>query len=171
MEFNEAVLKRRSIRSYSSAPVTDDELVKILEAARLAPSAMHRQPWHFIVVRDAETRKRLAGGQSFAANAPVIIVALGDPKASPSWWQNDVGIAFEHIILAASSLGLGTCWLGAMVRDTEIKDILQIPDSYRVVAISPIGVPAENPVPKQRKRLDEIVSWEKFGNNSSELTI
>ena len=163
MEFSKLVAKRRSIRVYSDAPVTDEQVVKILEASRVAPSAMHRQPWHFVVVRDVETRRKLIGGQSFAAKAPVIIVALGDPTASSNWWQNDVGIAFEHVMLAAVDLGLGTCWMGAMVRDAEIKALLGIPEKYKVVAMTPLGVPAEIPSPKQRKSFDEIVSWEKFG--------
>ena len=163
MQWNELILKRRSIRKYKTTPVTDDQVLKILEAARIAPSAMHKQPWHFIVVKDEETRKKVAGRQNFASQAPVIIVALGNTEESPTWWQNDIGIAFEHIILAAANEGLGTCWMGSMARDAEIKAILQIPEKMRVVAITPIGVPDENPAPKQRKSLEEIVSWSTYG--------
>ena len=85
-------------------------------------------------------------------------------EESPNWWQNDVGIAFEHMILAAADQGLGTCWMGSMARDTDIKGILNIPDKMRVVAITPIGVPDEISAPKQRKSLDEIVSWGSYGN-------
>ncbi len=163
MEWNELVLKRRSVRKYKSTPVTDDQILRVLETARIAPSAMHKQPWHFIVIKDENTKKELAGRQGFAAQAPVIIVALGNAEESPNWWQNDVGIAFEHIILAAADQGLGTCWMGSMARDAEIKSILGIPDKMRVVAITPIGVPDEVSAPKQRKRIDEIISWGSYG--------
>ncbi len=163
MEWNELVLKRRSVRKYKSTPVTDDQILRVLETARIAPSAMHKQPWHFIVIKDENTKKELAGRQGFAAQAPVIIVALGNAEESPNWWQNDVGIAFEHIILAAADQGLGTCWMGSMARDAEIKSILGIPDKMRVVAITPIGVPDEVSAPKQRKSIDEIISWGSYG--------
>jgi len=87
----------------------------------VAPSAMHKQPWHFIVIKDEKTRKEIAGRQGFAAQAPVIIVAHGNAEESPNWWQNDVGIAFEHIMLAAADQGLGVCWMGSMARDAEIN--------------------------------------------------
>jgi len=163
MEWNELVLKRRSVRKYKSTPVTDDQILRVLETARIAPSAMHKQPWHFIVIKDEKTKKELAGRQGFAAQAPVIIVAVGNAEESPNWWQNDVGIAFEHIILAAADQGLGTCWMGSMARDAEIKSILGIPDKMRVVAITPIGVPDEVSAPKQRKSIDEIISWGSYG--------
>jgi nitroreductase len=164
MEWNELVVKRRSVRKYKSTPITDDQIFKALEAARVAPSAMHKQPWHFIVIKDEKIKKEIAGRQGFAAQAPVIIVALGNIEESPNWWQNNVGIAFEHLILAAADQGLGTCWMGSMARDAEIKNILNIPDKMRVVAITPIGVPDEVSAPKQRKSLDEIVSWGSYGN-------
>lgn len=163
MEFREVIEKRRSIRKYKSTNVSDEQVLRVLEAARIAPSAANRQPCHFIVVRDAEVRKKLAGSQSWAANAPVIIVALGNTAVSPNWWQNDVGIAFEHIILAAANEGLGTCWMGSLQRDIEIKALLGIPEEMRVVAITPLGNPDEVPIYKQRKSLEEITSWGKWG--------
>jgi nitroreductase len=163
MKFSDVLSKRRSIRKYRDTPIPRESILKVLEAARVAPSAAHRQPWHFVVVQDEGKRRLLAGSRGWAANAPAIIVAIGDPVASPNWWQNDVGIAFEHVVLAAADLGLGTCWMGSMVRDAEIKALLGIPENLRVVAISPLGVPDEEPAPKERKSLEEIVSWEKFG--------
>jgi len=163
MEFREVLERRRSVRKYKDTPVPKESILKVLEAARVAPSAAHKQPWHFIVVQDEERRRQLGGRQSWAANAPAIIVALGDPATSPNWWQNDVGIAFEHVVLAAADLGLGTCWMGSMYRDAEIKALLGIPEGLRVVAITPLGVPDEKPAPKERKSLDEIASWERFG--------
>ncbi len=164
MEWNLLVQKRRSIRKYKETPISDEQIVKILEAARIAPSAMHKQPWHFIVVIDPEMKIKVAGRQSWAAKAPVIIVAMGDPESSPNWWQNDVGIAFEHMVLAATDQGLGTCWMGSTYRDAELKALLDIPEKMKVVAITPLGIPDENPSLKERKNLNDIVSWEKFGS-------
>ncbi len=163
MDFKDVIEKRRSIRKYKVTPVSDDQILRVLEAARLAPSAANRYPSHFIVVRDQELRKKLAGNQAWAADAPVIIVALGDAANSPNWWQNDVGIAFEHVILAAANEGLGTCWMGSMQRDSEIKGLLGMPDHMRVVAITPLGSPDESPSLKQRKPLQEITSWDRWG--------
>ena len=163
MEFSEVVKKRRSIRKYKDAPVPKEAILKVLEAARIAPSAGHRQPWHFIVVQDKGTIEKLAGRSKWAAEAPAMIVGLADPKASPSWCDNDVGIAFEHIVLAATDLGLGTCWMGQTRRDAEVKGLLGIPDKFKVIALTPLGVPDETPGPKERKALDEIVSWERYG--------
>ena len=163
MEFDKVLKKRRSVRRYKADPVPRESVLKVLEAARIAPSAAHRQPWHFIVVEDAEMRGKLAGRQTWAAQAPVTVVALADEEASPSWCSNDVGIAFEHLVLAATDLGLGTCWMGLTRRDAEIRELLGTPDSLRVVAMTPLGVPDEEPAPKERKSLEEIVSWGTYG--------
>jgi len=162
MEFAEVVRRRRSIRRYRDDPVPRESILRVLEAARLAPSAGHRQPWHFIVVRDRELIVRLAGTQGWAAGAPVVIVAVADPEASPRWCFNDLAVAFEHLVLAATDLGLGTCWMGLMYRDAEVKGLLGIPDELKVVAMTPIGVPDEAPTPKRRKSLEEIVSWGRY---------
>ena len=165
MKFEDVVETRRSIRKYKDTPVPKEKIVKILEAARIAPSAGHRQPWHFIVVENKETITKLAK-REWAAEAPVMIVGLADHEASPSWCLNDLGIALEHIVLAATNLGLGTCWMGQTGREEMIKDLLHIPDHFKVIAVVPLGVPDETPAPKERKSLDAIVSWEKYGSKS-----
>jgi len=167
MEFSDVVKRRRSIRKYKETPVPKESIMKVLEAARLAPSAGNRQPWHFIVVTDKSTKARLAGSQRWAADAPAIILGLADVEASPDWHINDLALAFEHAILAATDLGLGTCWMGQMYRDGEIKKMLSIPEKMKVVAITPVGVPDENPQIKSRKTIEEIVSWERYGGRSS----
>ena len=166
MEFDKVLKKRRSVRKYKDDPVPREAVLKVLEAARIAPSAAHRQPWHFIVVEDAEVRGKLAGSQAWAAEAPVTVVAFADEEASPSWCSNDVGIAFEHLVLAATDLGLGTCWMGLTRRDEEIRGLLCAPESLKVVAMTPLGVPDEKPAPKERKGLDEIVSWGEYGKQA-----
>ena len=165
LRFEEVVEKRRSIRRYKSTPVPKEKILRVLEAARVAPSAGHRQPWHFIVVEDKETIRKLAKSE-WAAEAPVMIVGLADEPASPGWCLNDLGIALEHIVLAATNLGLGTCWMGQTGREEMIKSLLGIPDNFKVVAVVPMGVPDETPSPKERKSLDAIVSWEKYGSRS-----
>jgi nitroreductase len=166
LKFEEVLEKRRSIRKYKDAPIPKEKILKMLEAARIAPSASNRQPWHFIVVENKETIKKLAK-QEWAAEAPLMIVGLADQAASPNWCSNDLGIAFEHLVLAATNLGLGTCWMGQTGREEMIKGLLGIPDNFKVVAVIPIGVPDEAPKPKERKSLDAIVSWEKYGSKST----
>jgi nitroreductase len=163
LKFEKVLEKRRSIRRYKDIPVAREKIIEILEAARIAPSAGHRQPWHFIVVEDKEMIKKLAKSE-WAASAPVMIVGLADLEASPNWCTNDLGIAFEHIILASTNLGLGTCWMGQSNREELVRDLLDIPKHYKVVALTPIGEADETPQPKERKSLDSIVSWEKYGN-------
>lgn len=165
MNFKEVIEKRRSIRKYKDTPVPKEKIIKILEAARIAPSASHRQPWHFIVVEDKETIKKLAKSE-WAATAPVMIVGLADQAASPNWCINDLGIAFEHLVLAATDLGLGTCWMGQSKREALVKGLLDIPDNFKVIALTPLGEADETPLPKERKSLDAIVSWEKYGSKS-----
>ena len=162
MKFEEVLEKRRSIRKYKDTPIPKENILKILEAARSAPSASNRQPWNFVVVENKETIKKLAK-QDWAAEAPVMIVGLADQAASPNWCNNDLGIALEHLVLAATNLGLGTCWMGQTGREELIKSLLDIPDNFKVVAVIPLGVPDETPAPKERKSLDAIVSWEKYG--------
>ncbi len=163
IEFDEVIKKRRSIRRYKDTPVPKEKILKMLEAARIAPSAANREPWHFIVVEDKEAIKKLAKSP-WAAEAPVMIVGLADQEASPNWCLNDHGIAFEHIVLAATNLGLGTCWMGQSNREDLVRGLLGIPDKYKVVALTPVGVPDETPGPKERKSLDDIASWGKYGS-------
>ena len=165
LKFEEVLEKRRSIRKYKDTPVSKEKILKMLEAARVAPSASNRQPWHFVVVENKETIKKLAK-QDWAAGAPVMIVGLADQAASPNWCSNDLGIAFEHIVLAATNLGLGTCWMGQTGREELVRRLLDIPDSFKVVAVLPVGVPDETPAAKERKNLEAIVSWEKYGLKS-----
>lgn len=115
MNVSNAVMQRRSIRAYTDEPVPKEKLDRILEAARLAPSARNTQPWHFVVVTDKEKRKILSKGAyaKFLAQSPVVIVALGDKKASSDWYAVDVSLAVENMILTAQEEGLGTCCVGS----------------------------------------------------------
>jgi nitroreductase len=165
MDVLEAIKCRRSIRKFRPQPIPDEKLKTILEAGRLAPSAGNRQPWFFVVVKDPERKKALAkaaDNQTFMANAGVIIVALGDPETSPRWFEQDSMIAVEHMVLAATSFGYGTCWIGAF-NEKEVKNLLRIPKKLKVIALLPIGFPDEAPAPRERKPLKEIVFLDEFG--------
>jgi nitroreductase len=165
LEFMEVIKRRRSIRKYKQDPVPDEIITQILEAARLAPSGSNRQPWHFIVVKDPETKKKL-GLHSWAAEAPVVLVGCIDPTEG-RWYVIDGSIAFEHIVLAATNFGLGTCWMGRFLEnlgetDERIKRVLDIPEHMRVLAVTPLGFPAKEPEQRKIKTLHEIVHYEKF---------
>jgi nitroreductase len=169
MDVFNAISQRSSVRAYKATDVEEDKLKKILEAARLSPSASNRQEWKFVVVRNREIKKRLARaafGQTFIGEAPVVIVACGtETKAIMACGQPaytvDVSIACAFMVLQACELGLGTCWIGAFNED-EVKNILEIPEEVRVVAVTPLGYPAHPLSQKSRKGLDQIVCFEKF---------
>lgn len=174
MDLFEVIEKRRSIRKFKPKQIAKEDLKKILEAGRLAPSGGNRQPWYFIVVRDSETKKALsivANNQKFVADADTVIVALGDPgndklpyKLSSTRipYRQDPMIAIEHMVLAATALGYGTCWIGAFNED-EVKRILKVPENLAVIMVLPVGIPDENPPPRPRKAFMEIFFKEFYG--------
>ncbi len=164
----EIVKKRKSVRQFKPQPVEDEKIRQILECARLAPSARNLQCWHFIVIKQREkiARAARAGGShnDWLKDAPVLIVACGDPKKSTEhngiqYYIVDVAIATENLVLAATDLGLGTCWIANFDEDIARQE-LGIPDHIKVVAMSPLGYPNDlEPSPK-RKPLDKIVHYE-----------
>ena len=171
MSVLEIIQKRRSIRKYRSDPIPEDIFQRVLEAARLAPSGSNLQPWKFIVVEDKALKDRLArasANQMFMAQAPIIVVACGFPENCYSSmgrymksWPVDVTIALEHLILQAEEEGLGTCWIGAF-EEKEVKSILNIPEDVKVLALTPLGYPAEKPPDRGRKHLEDIVSYDGY---------
>jgi nitroreductase len=169
MDVFEAISKRRSIRKYKSDEVEDEKLQKILESARIAPSAANRQEWKFIVVKDAETRHKLveaAYGQKLVGEAPVTIAACSteSERTMPCGqyaYTVDLSIAVSFMILEATELGLGTCWLGAF-DEGKVKTVLDIPGDIRVPAMFTLGYADENPHQRPRKALDDIVGYEKW---------
>jgi nitroreductase len=167
MDVFEAVRVRRSIRKYRPEAIADEKLQMIIEAARLAPSGGNRQPWRFILVQGTNRKKTLAqvaNDQMFLADAAVIVVATGDPEVSAKWHEKDTMIALEHMALAATALGYGTCWIGAFDEDA-VKRLLKIPEKMKVVALMPIGVPDERPAAKPRKMPSEMFFREEWESN------
>ncbi len=167
MDVLEAIRSRRSVRKYKSDPVEDEKIQACLEAARWAPSAGNRQPWYFIVIRDAETRAQLGEIHPYAkflAEAPVNLIVLGDPEIHEKYFLSDSSVATQNFLLAAHAQGLSTCWTGAYKTpfEDEIKALLDIPAHYHITAVVSAGYPKETPT-KTRKTLNELVSYEKFG--------
>jgi len=173
LDFFGTIRKRKSVRSYVSTPIPEEVLVKVLDAARLAPSAGNAQPWRFIIVRDEDRRARIAKDcryGRFLAESPVAIVACGDKKASLHWYAVDTAIALEHLVLAATALGLGTCWIGGFNQE-DIRDMLKLPEKFEVVALMALGYRRKKPdllakilhVVRPRKKLEDIVSLETYG--------
>ena len=172
MDVFEAVQERKSIRKYQDKPVPREVLEKILEAARLAPSARNSEPWHFIAVTDAEKRQALSKGTwaKFLTQAPLVIVACGDKKASPDWYAIDVALAVENIVLTAVSEGLGTCCVGSF-NEKDVKALLKIPENFEVLVMLAVGYTGEKldlsskllNLVRTRKYLSEIASEETYG--------
>jgi nitroreductase len=183
----EAIKNRRSIRKYKSDPVDDKTLEVILDAARLAPSWANTQCWKFIVIRDTATKASLAEtiqtppylSVNPSANAikiaPVVIVAIAQKQVSGyfdgkpvtdkrEWFMFDVALAMENLMLAATALGLGTVHVG-LFDNEKVAAILEVPDSYHIVEITPLGYPEFQPNQRPRKTLNEIVFHEKFGKS------
>ena len=137
-------------------------MAKILEAGRQAPSASNIQPWHFIVVSDPETKRRLAGeSEPFIEESAVTVVGCGDPNASPKWHVVDVTIALQSMVIAAWAQGVGSCWIG-FFNEGAVKRILGIPDRLKIVALISLGYPATPPGPKWKKPTNQIVHHNKF---------
>ncbi len=146
----EMIYTRRSIRGYSDRKISDDDVVKILRAAMQAPSAGNEQPWHFIVVRDRETLKKMSEAFTFGQmlpNASVAIVVCADPKLSKypyEMWVQDCSAATQNILIAARMLGIGSVWLGVYPRKErmeELRKILGIPEDIVVFSVVSLGYP------------------------------
>jgi nitroreductase len=167
MDVFDAIRNRRSVRTYRRDPVEEEKIVKCLEAARWAPSASNKQPWHFIVVRDEKTRIEMANLHPFGKfmkESPVVLVVLCDPEEHPKYYMYDPCVATQNFLLAAYAQGLGTCWMG-MVNvsfEDDMKRLLNIPERMRILCCVSVGYPNESPS-STRKELRNIVSYEKFG--------
>ena len=171
MEVISAIQKRYSVRKYENKPVEREVIMRLIEAARIAPSASNRQEWRFVVVTDAETRDALrdaASGQRFVAQAPIVIAACAETdghtmKCGEACYPIDVAIALDHISLQATAEGLGTCWIGAFEAN-KVREILGIPSHIKVVELMTVGYPADAaPEDRRRKSTDEILSFDKWG--------
>ncbi len=171
MDFWEVIEKRHSVRDFLPDDVPEEDVRKILHAAIRAPSAGNRQPWHFYVVRDQQVKRGLARAalnQEFVAKAPLVIVVCADPGRSAARYGNrgaelyclqDTAAATEHILLAATALGYGSCWVGAF-NEMEAAAVLKLPPHLRPVAIIPIGKPGKESFARTPRRpIEEVCTF------------
>ena len=169
MEFTELIRKRYSVRAYKPEPVEEDKLQQVLEAMRLAPTAVNRQPFQFIVVHTEGRKQELRRiyDRAWFVQAPLIICACGVPaqnwvrRDGKNYNDVDTAIAMDHLVLAATDLGLGTCWIAAF-DPAAAREVLGLPDGVEPIAFTPLGYPADQPGPKERKALSELVRYERW---------
>ena len=188
MDVYDVILSRYSVRKFSDREVDKDKLEKVLNAARLAPSWRNQQCWHFIVVDDDSVKRKIIRStslfnQGWLGSEPIIIVFCGDPQQSgfnnqQPYYLVDTAIAYTQMMLTATELGLGTCFIAGL-EESQIKSILAIPESVRIVGLTPLGYPAEKTGllekvtqkivrSHERKKLIEIVSHNAW-NHSYEI--
>lgn len=169
MDFRDLIKHRYSVRRYRPDTVDEQLLHQVLEAGRLAPTAANRQAFRLIVIRTAgneEALKRIYPNDWFV-NAPLVLCACGIPDGNwvrgdgKNYNDVDVAIVMDHIILQAADLGLGTCWIGAFDA-AAARNLLQLPPGVEPIAFTPLGYAADDPRPKQRKELEELVSYERW---------
>ena len=165
MDIFEAIQKRYSCRSYEARPVEQSKLARVLEAARLAPSAKNLQDWRFVVVTDADTKAKLAeaaNNQHFVGTAAVVLVACSNSDYVMTCGQAigpiDVSIALEHIALQATAEGLATCWIGAFQAE-KVRAILGIPKDVSIIELMPLGYPAGSRKSPKREPIDKIICY------------
>lgn len=176
-----AMLTRKSVRKFTQDPVKEEDLRTILDCGRLAPSGVNRQAWRFIVLKSQEMKKKVAAVCDyghFIDQAPVVI-AVASEDARIACPNEDTAAATENMLLAAHALGYGGCWIGAngyaQLRtnpedrrnipyntSTRVGEVLGLPEGWRIMSVFCIGVPAEDPVPRRKKTLEEIVSYDGF---------
>jgi len=169
MEFSELIKKRYSVRAYKPDPVEDEVLNRVLEAARLAPTATNAQPFQLIVIHTAgrEVELKRIYKRDWFVQAPLVICICGIPAQGwvrmdgKNYTDVDVAIAMDHLILAATNEGLGTCWIGAFDAQAA-REVLGLPPGVEPIAFTPLGYPSDQPRPKKRKELSELVRHERW---------
>jgi nitroreductase len=161
MDVLEAIQKRRSIRKYTDTPIPRKALETIVDAARLAATGSNRQPWDFVAVTDRKTVAEFKAAGAWIERAAAVIAVVMDP--SSRWWVEDGAAAIQNMLLAATALGYGGCWVegDALPREEQFKTLLGVPKEKRLMALVPFGVPAEAPA-KEKKPLGDVLHWEKY---------
>ena len=171
MDFRQLIAARRSVRAYRPDPVPEPLLLEVLEAARLAPSACNRQPFRVVVIRTAGRRHELLRvyPKPWFVEAPLVLAVCAVPgeawvRSRFDGWsaaETDATIATDHMLLAAADHGLGTCWIAAFDPEAA-RDVLGLPDGVVPVAFTPLGWPADEPAPKERRPIEELVRYERW---------
>ncbi len=157
----EAIAKRRSVRTFRGDNITDEQVELVLKAGFCAPSAHGTSPWHAVVVREQAVRDTLSSIHQYAglvARAPVVIVVCVDPAlGSEPFWIEDASAFMENMLIQATGMGLGTCWiaikgtLSGDGKDVEqiVREVLQLPAAFHVLGMTPLGIPASRPSPRR----------------------
>jgi nitroreductase len=165
MSLIDFILTRRSIRRYERKDVPEEILTQILETGRQAPSAVNKQPIHFIIVKDDELKKGFSDipFNHFINEAPVVIVGCADVNSllTGKWAIVDTTIAMQNMVIAAWTLGIGSCWIGAF-NEKKVKELLKIPEKWKVVALVTLGYPEEQPKQRKKKPIEELFSFNSF---------
>jgi nitroreductase len=173
MDLLEALAKRRSIRNYKKQDLPRGTVEKLLEAARLAPSAGNVQPWEFVVASTVKTKMDLSQAafeQKSIQEASIVIVVCADEEGAQEsygargktlYCLQDTAAAVQNILLTACSLGLGTCWIGAFKEDA-VRKVINAPPDMRPVALIPVGYPNDAPNARHRRPISEIMHKETF---------
>lgn len=169
MDFEEVIEKRYSVRKYKPDTVPMDVVMRVLEAARMAPTWANMQGVRYVVITDEDKVAQVADGigQKWVQSAPMFIAAISDEKWSGkrgdlAYYMLDVGICFEHLVLAATNEGLGTCWIGVFNED-KLKKLLNIEKTRRIIVLTPLGYPNDVQKERNRKDLSEIAFLNEFG--------
>jgi len=165
----EVIIRRQSVRSYQEKEIQEAVLNQVLEAGRLAPSANNKQDWKFIIVRDKNLKEKIVSAcknQKFVGEASVVIVGCATNPSNKMGcgeysYPVDLAIALDHMSLQATSLGLGSCWIGNFY-ENQVKEILGIPKDFRIVGLMPIGYIKELGEKRARKHLSEIICNDKY---------
>jgi nitroreductase len=161
MDALEAIRKRRSVREYTGEPIPREDLETIVDAGRLAASGNNNQPWDFVVITDRAMIERLKVASLWMEQAGAIVAVVMDP--SSRWWREDGSAAVENMLIAATALGYGSCWLQGYTvpREDEFKELLGVPAEKRLMTLIPLGVPVGWPT-KEKKSLGEVIHWERY---------
>ena len=164
MELFEAISKRASVRKLKPVEIPEGDLERILDAGRRAPSGRNTQPVDFIVIRDPETIQGLAKAQSCIADVSLVIAHVADPEKS-EFWLEDIAAATENMLLAMTALGYGSVWIeGTLLRaESDHKKLLGVPENLRLMVALPVGAPVESPQQAEKRPLQEVVHWERYG--------
>jgi len=169
----DAIRKRRSIRKFKKGKINEKEILEILEAAILAPSAGNLQGWEFVIVKTQGQKKKLAMaafGQDFISNASFVVVVCADQRKSASVYGErgyrlysiqDTAAAIENILLTVTEKGFGACWVGAF-DESMVRKIINCPAHVKPVAVIPIGIPDEKTDMPERIPLKMVLHWERF---------
>ncbi len=167
MDLFEAIEKRGSVRDLQPTDVPEGDLERILDAGRRAPSGRNRQPIEFIVIRDADTIKKLSKAQGCIADVSVLIAVAADPEKS-EFWLEDVAAATTNMLLAITALGYASVWIeGTLLREeADHKKLLGVPEAMRLMVVLPVGAPAKAAAQAQKRPLKEMVHWERYGGTA-----